>query len=235
MADETKSVAERLARLTACVSHDLKSPIAAIISNAHYLLEDQSSAGSELSGAAQDIVGASDFMHALLLDVEAVAAFETGTLVAQRERVRLRELLDEVREDSTTAVRERDHKLKISVAPPDAELSIDRTLTARMLHNLIDNAILHAPARSTIEIDAKLSDANTLEIVVKDKGPVVPESVRERLFSLYGRTERDKLPRIGRGLQLRFCRVAAEVQGGTISAGDDGAGGALFRLVIPTA
>lgn len=233
MADDPQSVAERLARLTACVAHDLKSPIAAIMSNAHYLLEDQSSAGTELSGAAQDIVGASDFMHMLLLDVEAVASFETGALKAQRERVQVQQLLDEVREDSLTAVREREHRLKITVTPPDAVISIDRELTSRMLHNLIDNAILHAPSRSTIEIEVTLNGASALEIVMKDRGPVVPEDVRERLFSLYGRTERDKLPRIGRGLQLRFCRVAAEVQGGTVSVGDDGAGGSLFRAVVP--
>lgn len=232
MPDDTKSIAERLARLTACVAHDLKSPIAAIISNAHYLLEDQSSAGTELSGAAQDIVGASDFMHALLLDVEAVAAFESGTLTAQRERVKLQELLDEVREDSLTAVREREHKLKITVTPPDAVLSIDRTLTARLLHNLIDNAVLHAPSRTVIEIDVTLDGSRALEIVLRDKGPVVPEEARERLFSLYGRTERDKLPRIGRGLQLRFCRVAAEIQGGNVTVGEDGAGGSMFRAVV---
>lgn len=230
---EDKSIAERVARLTACVAHDLKSPIAAIISNAHYLLEDQSSAGTELSGAAQDIVGASDFMHSLLLDVEAVAAFEGGSLEVHRERVQLRELLDEVRQDSETAVRERNHRLTISVTPPDAELHLDRTLTARILHNLIDNAVLHAPTRSAIEIAVSVNGSRELAIVVKDKGPVVPEDVRERLFSLYGRTERDKLPRIGRGLQLRFCSVAAAVQGGKVSVGDDGAGGSEFRVVIP--
>jgi two-component system sensor histidine kinase VanS len=233
VADEPKSTAERLARLTACMAHDLKSPISAIISNAHYLLEDQSTAGTELSGAAQDIVGASDFMHSLLLDVEAVAAFEIGTLQAHRERVHLRELLDELRQDSETAVRERDHNLKISVTPPDAELQLDRTLTARILHNLIDNAVLHAPSRSAIEIQVSVNGTRELAIVVKDKGPVVPEEVRERLFSLYGRTERDKLPRIGRGLQLRFCKAAATVQGGTITVGDDGAGSSEFRVVIP--
>jgi K+-sensing histidine kinase KdpD len=233
VAHEPKTIPERLARLTACVAHDLKSPIAAIISNAHYLLEDQSSAGTELSGAAQDIVGASDFMHSLLLDVEAVAAFETGSLHAQRERVRLRELLDEVRQDSETAVRERSHNLKISVTPPDAELQLDRTLTARILHNLIDNAVLHAPSRSAIEIDVTVNGSREASILVKDKGPVVPEDARERLFSLYGRTERDKLPRIGRGLQLRFCSVAAAVHGGSITVGDDGAGGSQFRVVLP--
>ncbi len=91
---------------------------------------------------------------------------------------------------------------------------LDRGLVERVLHNLTNNARRHAGAGGVIRMTARpwcdgLSES--VEICVENSGPPVPEDVRPKLFSKYGRGPDGK-----RGLGLYFCRLACEAHGGRI-------------------
>ncbi len=220
--------AKRLARLAECLAHDLKSPIAAIVSNAQFLL-DEKDWTPESVAATTDIAGASDAMNSLLHDIEAVAAHADGKLVPDRGAMSLGELLGALEQQVAPVLREKQHRLEIR-APDGAMIRVDKQLVLRALSNLVENSARHAPAKTTIAIEVETSPGGEVEIRVRDRGPRVPEELRSELFGLYARTERERLPRASRGVALHVCQLVAEVHGGSLSVEDDGADGALFRL-----
>jgi signal transduction histidine kinase len=94
------------------------------------------------------------------------------------------------------------------------------------LRNLVENALTHAPAGSTVTVHVKAP----AQLQVEDKGPGVPPEWRGRIFQRFWRAERRKS---GAGLGLAIVKRTMEAHGGTVSVGDAPGGGALFTLTFP--
>src|SRR3569623_1809396 len=106
----------------------------------------------------------------------------------------------------------------------------DRDLVHRVLANLVDNAIRHAPEHSRVTIAARPSAAG-IELRVTDQGEGVPEELRPHVFDRYV-SQCTSLT--SGGLGLAFCRVAVEAHGGRIWI-EDAEPGAVFAIELPTA
>jgi len=111
-----------------------------------------------------------------------------------------------------------------------AAIEGDRTLLDRVLANLLDNALAHAPSGSTVEIRAALR-GDGLAIAVDDAGPGVPERFRERIFERFARLDGETGP--GHGLGLALARAIVNLHGGSLRASASPLGGARFELWIP--
>ena len=112
-------------------------------------------------------------------------------------------------------------------------LRADPDLLRRVLENLLENALRHAPEETVVRVSITLQ-GDAVEIRVADRGSGVPEAMRESIFERFVQVEsRDRAAtRSGRGLGLAFCRLAAEAHGGTIWV-EDGAPGAVFCVRLP--
>jgi two-component system sensor histidine kinase/response regulator len=103
----------------------------------------------------------------------------------------------------------------------------------RLLVNLVDNAMRHAPAGTTVTITT-VGTSEGIELRVQDAGKGIPPEMRERIFDpflqLDGATEASS--RGGRGLGLTFCKLVTEAHGGAIWA-EDGAPGAVLCVRLP--
>jgi signal transduction histidine kinase len=110
----------------------------------------------------------------------------------------------------------------------------DADLLRRVLENLIDNGLRHAPAGSTLTLSAARSDAST-ELRVADQGRGVPAEQREKIFEPFvqGSAEQ-QLTRSGRGLGLSFCRLAIQAHGGRVWV-EEASPGAVFCVSLPDA
>jgi signal transduction histidine kinase len=153
---------------------------------------------------------------------------EEGQLAPARERVDIGSLIDEVVAELrplAAAV-----EVAIVVEPFAGELDLDRDLLFRVLANLVDNAIRHAPERTAITIAARPLERG-LELRVADAGAGVPADLRTRIFERYVSAGEDTV-RANRGLGLAFCRVAIEAHGGRIWI-DDANPGAVFCIELP--
>jgi two-component system sensor histidine kinase KdpD len=105
---------------------------------------------------------------------------------------------------------------------------VDPVLLEQLLVNLLENALKHTPGGTAIAISAAVTDA-ALELEVADGGRGIPAGDEERIFErFYRRSEA-----AGVGLGLAICRAIARAHGGTLSASNRPAGGAVFRLVVP--
>jgi signal transduction histidine kinase len=100
----------------------------------------------------------------------------------------------------------------------------DPDLIRRVLENLVDNAIRHAPEGSAVRI-AAAEHGRDLVVRVADAGPGVPEPLRDRVFDRF--VQGEAASRAGRGLGLAFCKLAVEAHGGAIWI-EEGHPGAVF-------
>jgi signal transduction histidine kinase len=118
------------------------------------------------------------------------------------------------------------------VLAPLAEGSahVDPDLLHRVLANLVDNAIRHAPEGTQVRVEAKATSGGA-ELRVVDAGPGVPVDQRASVFERFvtGSTARSN-----RGLGLTFCKLAVEAHGGQIAI-EDAQPGAVFVVRIPDA
>lgn len=225
---------EEKRRLTAMIVHDLKSPLAALMGNGHYVL-DGAGLDGDLRDAMQDIVRSTDGMHRMVMDLLDVAQSEDGALVPKCSAVDVAALVEGCR----VSFRGRTYQtqLQLGFDVPDNAVSVlaDKDLIERVIDNLLDNASKYAPAESEIRVEVQRQDGRVL-FSVQDRGPGVPEKHRKMIFEQYAQiNDGEHAPvRTSRGLGLAFCRLAVEAHGGEIWVEERPGGGSSFSFWIPT-
>lgn len=213
--------------LVAYVVHDLKNPVNAISLHAELLLRDRATgprahrSGEKIRDEARTLLR----MITTLLDL---ARADAGQLVPVRTEVALVPLVDAICEDLEPRAQAAEVTLVRTVTAPTVHA--DAALLRRVLENLVDNAIRHAPAGTAVEIGARAEDGG-VALRVRDHGLGVPCERRAQVFERFvttGDASRN------RGLGLAFCKLAAELHGGRIDL-DDAGPGAVFTVWIPDA
>jgi two-component system sensor histidine kinase KdpD len=212
------------------VSHDLRTPLAAITGAATAILEN----GSPLSDAARTemlntIAAEAERMERLVNNLLDMTRLEAGGLIVRREWQPLQEVIG-----SALHRLERrlvGHNVRTSV-PSDLPLvNIDGLLIEQVLMNLLDNAVEYTPDGTTIEVHARALP-HVVEVEVADDGPGVPAGTEDRVFQKFFRANA-AASRRGIGLGLTICRGIVEAHGGIIRASNRASGGASFCFTIP--
>jgi signal transduction histidine kinase len=216
-------------RLTAFVVHDLKSPVDSIDLNAQLVLR-AGALPAESRDAALRIRGDARVLSRMILNLLDVAKADEGQLAAARAEVDLTALVDGVFADLALTAEGRDVTLRSALSV--RRLSADGDLLRRTLTNLVENAVRHTSTHTEVTVEtARAGDA--VRIRVTDRGPGIPEELRQRVFDPFVRLDGHGAP-AGRGLGLTFCRHVVEAHGGRIWVEDAGPG-AVFCLTVPDA
>jgi signal transduction histidine kinase len=217
-------------RLTAFVVHDLKNPVANVDLQAQVLLRDKE-LPERLRPSVQGIRQELRSLTRLIMNLLDISKSEEGHLVPALAALDLDALLGDVFENLEVAAKSKhialERKLEVRT------LRADPDLLRRVLENLLDNALRHAPEDSTIHVTSR-PHAGSVELRVSDEGTGVPEALRERVFDPFVQLESAdrSVTRSGRGLGLTFCRLAVEAHGGRIWV-EDANPGAVFCLSVP--
>jgi signal transduction histidine kinase len=224
---------KRQAELSAFIVHDLKSPLTGILGNADVLLERRIPEAAA-RGCLNDIRESARSLHRMVLDLLDVHLGEDGALVLERSDVNLGELCEEVRSVMAARVAETGQHLAIASGLEAYTINGDRELLRRVLQNLVDNGVKYGPPQGTIFIEAGIHSPESVLLRVRDEGPGVPLSLRERIFDKYAHVECSSLRgHDSRGLGLRFCQMAVGLHGGRIWVEDNQPHGASFCVSLP--
>jgi two-component system, OmpR family, sensor kinase len=226
---ETQAALDRQREFVADASHELRTPLTSILANLE-LLE------AELSGEDADIAGSalrsSRRMRRLVGDLLLLARADAGR-PSPRERVELGGVVREAAGEAMPLAP--DHKVSIDV-PGDDALAIRGTSDElhRLVLNLIQNAVLHTPAGTSVEVAARRAGDDVV-LTVSDDGPGIPADLRDRIFDRFVRGAGDRGGANGRGsgLGLAIVRAVAEAHGGTVQVADSESGGARFTVSLP--
>jgi signal transduction histidine kinase len=217
-------------RLMAFVVHDLKNPVNAMDLHAQVLLHDRTLPARVLD-SAQHIRESARSLLRMVLNLLDISRSEEGQLTPRNVSIDLAALVAEVAE--AFAERARAAGVQIIARIDVATLVADPDLLRRVLENLVDNALRHAPAGTPITIAVERA-AHGVSIGVSDAGSGVEPALRERVFDRYlqAATGERVITRNGRGLGLAFCKLAVEAHGGEIAV-EDANPGAVFRVRLP--
>ena len=169
-------------------------------------------------------------------DIFLLARADAGHLVMRPAPVDLDEVvLGAVRALQPIATERRVHiELKDVV---DARIEGDADLLGRVMLNLLDNAVKHAPADSVVEV--RMSSRNgTHDISVVDSGPGIPEAARDRVFERFyrvdsARARAENTATSGAGLGLAIARRIADMHGGAVDLVSSQPGRTEFRVSLP--
>jgi len=213
--------------LLAAVSHDLRSPLAAVkaaISSLRNTDIDWSAEDKEaLLAAAEESADRLDDLVANLLDM---SRLQMGVVKAHVDQVEI----DGVINGALAAMPDRS-RVDVVIADGAGLVTADAGLLERVIANLVANALGYAPAETRVRIDASAAGGRVL-IRVVDTGPGVPAAQRDRLFAPFQRL--GDIPQgEGVGLGLAVARGLTEAMGGTLTAEDTPGGGLTFVLNLP--
>ena len=231
------------ARLLSAVSHDLRTPLAAITAAAGSL-------------AQQDVEWDVASRHAFALQIEREAGhldrlvgnlldlsrIEAGALRLDRQWHLFQDLVDDTVARLEPALA--GHRVESQVPADLPPVALDYVLIQQVLANLLENAARYTPAGSAIRVQARVGEG-WLRVQVEDEGPGIPARERERIFrSFYqvsggpggvaGPGPTDRRSR-GQGLGLAVCAGFVGAHGGRIWVEDAPGGGAAFVFELPVA
>ncbi len=225
---EVEVEAERLrTALLSSLSHDLRTPLAAIEGAASALLqatEPDSAARREL---AATIVQESQRMTRLVANLLDMIRVEAGTLKVQKEWQLLSDVMGVALIRTDTQLH--GHPVTTSF-PRDLPLvAVDEILLEQVFVNLLENAAKHTPPGTPIDVGAEAGSGEVVAYVA-DRGPGFLPGEEETIFQKFYRGGAGSG---GIGLGLTICRGIVTAHGGKIWAENRPGGGAVFRLSLP--
>ena len=208
--------------------HDLKNPVSSIELQAQRVLRDPQASPRAIS-AATAIRAETRSLMRMITNLLDVARADEGRLAPARAELEVASLVELVFDELRPLAADSD--IELVSAPGSARLVADPDLVHRVLANLVENAVRHAPAESAVCVSVQERDGAT-EIRVRDHGAGIPADRREAIFDRFATGER--LDGHHRGLGLTFCKLAVEAHGGRIWI-EDAAPGAVFCARFPHA
>ncbi len=214
--------------------HDLRSPLA-VAQLCMQQLEDLDFEGSvdeERQEIMTDLAGGISRLGRLVdsfLDVRRLEADQVSLTRAPWDLLAMaREAADDLHQVAALG----EVTVEVNGGPEPIAADCDRGLVRRVLVNLIDHGLHHAPGGTTLRIDVDRS-VDGASVRVSDRGPSLAPTDRGRIFDR-SLASRERGKRSGAGLGLAFCRLAVEAHGGSIHI-DHVAEGAALRVVLPRA
>jgi signal transduction histidine kinase len=230
---------EELARLSALradfvslVSHELRSPMAAVIGASRTLQERWRLLSSEQRESFLALIAdETTRLAALVADVLDTSRLEAGTFSYRFEDVDVAEVVLDAVESATLTQQEVAVVASVSGKPPT--IRGDRARLRQILGNLIDNAVKYSPEDAEVEVRVFMADGG-VRVSVRDAGPGIPREHQGRIFEKFGRYDIPGSSKPGTGLGLFIARSIAEAHGGTLEVSSLPREGATFVLTLPS-
>ena len=226
--------AERLrTALLSSLSHDLRTPLAAIEGSASSMLDGTGILSPDMQRELlQGIIDESNRMTRLVRNLLDMVRVETGTLAVQRSWQPLEEPLGVAL--VRTENRLRAHPV-VTHLPADLPMvPVDELLLEQVFINLLENAARYTPPGTLVEISAWREEESVV-VEVADHGPGVPAGQEEAVFARFqrGSVAGSADAGAGAGLGLTICRGIITAHGGQIWIHARPGGGAAVRFTLP--
>ncbi len=197
--------------LLSVVSHDLRTPLAAITGAATTLMQDRDRLDAPTRVALlQSIASEASRLGNLVTNLLAMTRLEAGSVRPEKDWQPIEEVIGSALSRLETQLQGR--PVRTDVADDLPLVAIDPTLIEQVLANFLDNALKYTPAGSPIEVRARASDG-ALTVEVRDWGPGLAPEEEAHVFEKFYRAAGSK-GRVGSGLGLAICRGILMVHGG---------------------
>ena len=214
--------------LISSLSHDLRTPLAAITGSSTTLLQqDDVLDRHSRRELIFTIIEEAEHLNRTVRNVLDMTRIESGAITVKKEWLPIEEIVGSVL--NRLAKKLIDHPLATSI-PKDLPMALlDPLLIEQVLMNLIENAVRYTPAGTAIKLSATVKDKDLL-VELADYGPGIIPGDEERIFDKF---VRGPAAVGGIGLGLTICRAIINAHGGRIWAENRKDGGVVFRFTLP--
>jgi len=218
--------------LASMIYHDLRSPLANVVSSLDILSTMFASQGNETVLSVTRLARRStDRIQRLISSLLDINRLESGQTIVSQQTVIPVTLAEEAL-DAINMMAESRHQTLIREVPEDLpSIWVDMDMIRRVLINLLENASKFTPPEGRIELGGKL-DGEWVQIWVQDNGPGIPFTEREHIFEKFSRLKGQENVS-GLGVGLAFCRLAVNGHGGRIWVENGSGQGSKFILTLP--
>ncbi len=229
--EELAQLSQLRADFVSLVSHELRSPMAAVIGAARTLQDRWRMLTAEQRESFLALIGDETARLAELVgDVLDTSRIEAGTFSYRFEEVDLGRVVDEAIETAVLAQQE----VPVVASGHGALPAIrgDRTRLRQVLGNLIENAVKYSPEGGEVRVSVAAANGE-VRIAVRDAGPGIPRDDQARIFEKFGRVDMPGASKPGTGLGLFIARSIAEAHGGSLDVSSGAEPGSTFTLTLP--
>jgi signal transduction histidine kinase len=209
--------------LVAWVSHDLRTPLAAVRAMAEALEDGVVSDPATVARYHRQLGLEVDRLAGLVDDLFELSRTQAGVLELHREPVALGDLVSDALAGAAPVARAKGVHLEGHLDGPTPEVALSTPEVARALRNLLENAIRHTPAEGTVRVEAGVDDGHAY-VSVADACGGIPDADLDRVFDVAFRGEAARTPGGGAGLGLAIARGMVEAHGGELVVANDGPG-----------
>lgn len=236
---------------TGMLVHDLRAPLTSIMNG---ILMVKRGLGGPVTDQQRELLGiahqGSQTMLEMVNTLLDISRMEEGRMPLEYEPVSFYRLADHSFERLQPSAQSRKISLLAALPLGLPTISADRDKLARVLQNLLDNAIKFSPAAGTVTLGAALVEPETptelpvqlplppqeptLVVWLRDEGMGIPAAYHQRIFDKFGQVQGNRRSR-GSGLGLAFCKLAVEAHGGQIWVESIEGRGSTFAFCLPVA
>jgi two-component system sensor histidine kinase KdpD len=221
----------RSALLTS-ISHDLKTPLAAVLGAAG-ALRDLSRSLDENARAdlLATIIDEAERLNRFIANLLDMTRLESGAVVPNAAPHDIGEIIGSALERARKILAR--HRVEVEIASGLPPVVVDPVLFEQALFNLLDNAGKYSPVQTTVRVQC-WRDRDAVHLQVLDEGEGVPADELDRIFDKFYRAQKGDKVRAGTGLGLAISRGFVEALGGTIAAANrTDRTGAVFTISLP--
>jgi two-component system sensor histidine kinase KdpD len=211
----------------AAISHDLRTPLAAVVGAASALQTQGDKLGAvEKARLLDSIVNEATHLSTVTENTLQLVQLTNAAQPPKRDWESMEEIVGAV--VARLRVRDSTRRIQLNVPENLPLIQVDPVLIAQLVANLLDNALKY----STDAIQLKVTmHGNSMQVCVMDRGPTIPAARHQTIFEPYSRN--DQSGQRGAGLGLALGRVIASVHGGSLTVHTRHGGGNTFCFSLP--
>ena len=232
--ENLRADARRKDEFLAMLAHELRNPLAPILSAVQIIGSCGPADAERLQRARQVIERQSRHMAKLVDDLLDVSRSVTGKVALHPEWLDIEQCIQRAMELSRPLIEARDQNVVIEPVPAALRVYGDATRLAQVFGNLLNNASKYSPARSEIRVEIGFA-ADVVTIAVIDQGAGIAPEFLPQVFDLFSQSARS-LDRSegGLGIGLTLVKSLVELHGGSVTARSDGPErGSSFIVQLP--
>jgi len=234
MLDRIESSVKRITQFTADASHDLRTPLSLIRTNAELALRRQRSE-SEYRTALSRILAASEESTQLIEQLLTLARADAGATQLNLELAPLLPVLQDVCQQARLWAQAKGIDFRDPLSTEPLALRMDAPAMQRLLLTLLDNAVKYTPAGGTVRLRAYADERHAI-VEIADSGIGIADSDLPHIFERFYRADQARSREVpGSGLGLAIARWIADAHNATIDVESSLGNGALFRMRVPLA
>ena len=218
--------------LLTSISHDLKTPLAAVLGAAGTLRDiGNKLSDTERADLLATIIDKSERLNRFIANLLDMTKLKSGAVSPNVALHDIGEIVGSALRRASRILSH--HNVELELASDLPMLELDAVLFEQALFNLLDNAAKYSPTETTIHIQSWRTDA-AVHLRVLDEGPGIPTTELDHIFDKFHRVQKADQVRAGTGLGLAISRGFIEAMHGTITAANrTDRSGAAFTITLP--